>query len=353
MPEVPSCGNWPKASWLPVRSQSLTQTESFREMMPISRRQALKLTLPAAGLATTVWYPSTVTADSGYVPSGYTLSWSDEFNQLNLGNQTGKWLPYWGGWNVRHLAGNNDKGVKYADYETLPGGGTAGEMLRLAGQWGAGPFLHEVSNGTLKLRCFPVPSAMRNQIGFPYIGSMISGERMPAQRQGYWETRLRLPRMGTGLHFAVWLLNNRFEWPPEIDIVEMVGQHPERFFASTHIKNATPPPGTLYYAPNGASGWHVFGFEWTDQYMRWTVNGATVREHGALFSDHELYILFSWEIGSNWPGMPDGSTPWPGEAEIDYVRLYHRSPSSTIVSGDIAPTWPVSKVRGKKNKKLR
>lgn len=313
--------------------------------MQISRRQSLTTVLSVAGVAAAGCLPTVAKASNGHVPTGYELVWSDEFNQLDLGNQANKWLPYWGAWNVRHLADNEDKGVKYADYETLPGGGGAGEMLQQAGQWGTGPFLHEVSGGTLKLRCFPVPATMRSRVGFPYIGSMISGERLPAQRQGYWETRLRLTRIGRGLHFAVWLLNNKAEWPPEIDIVEMVGQHPERFSANTHVKNATPPPITFYNAPNGAAGWHVFGFEWTDQYMRWTVDGIKVREHGALFTNDELYILFSWEIGSKWPGLPDGTTPWPGEAEIDYVRLYRRAPSSPIQNGQVIPTMPTITTR--------
>jgi hypothetical protein len=294
--------------------------------MQISRRQALTALLPAAALAAKGSPGRAMAADgSSHVPAGYELVWSDEFQTLRLGDHDGAWLPYWGGWNVRHLAGNDDRGIKYADDESLPDGTVVGDMLRGTDSFGAGPFLHEVSNATLKLRCFPVPAATQRSLGFPYIASMISGENLPAQRQGYWETRLRLPRMGPGLHFAVWLLNNKFEWPPEIDIVEMVGQHPDMFAANIHLRSGMPPPITFYDAPNGAAAWHVFGFEWTDNTMRWTVDGRTVREHGALLTTDELYLLFSWEVGSNWPGMPNALTPWPAEAEVDYVRLYRRS----------------------------
>lgn len=280
--------------------------------------------LLAAGLAT----PGAALAASSQLPKDYQLVWSDEFSRLDLGNRAGAWLPYWQSWNVRHLAGNNDQAAKYADDEMLEGGITAGAMLEREGRWGDGPFLHEVSAGTLKLRAYPLSGAGRAKTsGFPFIASMISGERQPAQNHGYWETRLRINRLGDGLHLAVWLLNDKHEWPPEIDILEVVGLDPAKFTANSHIKGGGAPYISSYAAPNGANGWHVLGFEWTEDRMRWTVNGRTVREHENLYGDDRLYFLVSWEVGGNWAGKPTGNTPWPGEVEIDYVRLYEKGPA--------------------------
>lgn len=262
---------------------------------------------------------------SGLVPDGYRLAWHDEFDRLELGD--GGWQPFWPGWGVRHLEGNQDKAVKYADDETLPGGGTPRELIRADGRWTGGPMsLHEVSNGTLKLRAFPIAEKDRVATGgFPFLAAMISGEQSHAQLYGYWETRLRLPRLGIGQHFAVWLLPTTGGWPPEIDILEVVGQHPAKFSANSIYKDKTGiPPMTFYQAPAGADGWHIFGFEWTQAQMRWSVNGRTVREHASRPTDTPFYMLISWEIGSKWPGSPDASTPWPAEAEVDYVRIYQR-----------------------------
>ncbi len=272
-------------------------------------------------------------------PADYRLVWSDEFDTLNLGDRPGAWLPYWRTWGVRHLSGNNDQAGKFADDETLEGGITAGAMLAREGRWGDGPYLHEASGGTLKLRAYPLSSAGRAKtFGFPFIAAMISGERLPAQNQGYWETRLRINRLGDGMHLGVWLLNDEHEWPPEIDILEVVGLDPALFHANTHVREGEAPYITGYRAPNGRHGWHVFGFEWTDDRMRWTVDGKTVREHDNLYGDDRLYFLVSWEIGGNWPGMPTGNTPWPGEVEIDYVRLYEQAPAGQTVTSSPAPT---------------
>jgi hypothetical protein len=71
--------------------------------------------------------------------------------------------------------------------------------------------------------------------------------------------------------------------------------------------------------------------------MRWTVDGKTVREHENLYGDVRLYFLVSWEIGGKWPGMPTGNTPWPGEVEIDYVRLYEKVPAGQAATSSGTP----------------
>ena len=33
-------------------------------------------------------------------------------------------------------------------------------------------------------------------------------------------------------------------------------------------------------------------------------------------------MILNLAVGGNWPGNPDGSTPFPNEYIIDYVRVY-------------------------------
>ncbi len=259
-------------------------------------------------------------------PAGYTLAFEDGFDRLDLLPPSGvgrPWLPYWARWNVRHLAGNQDKAVKYGDAERLADGRLVGEVLRASGRWGVrAGYLHEVGGSTLKLRGYPLGADAGAFGGFPFVAAMLSGERVHAQRFGYWEVRLRVTRLGRGQHLAVWLLPTDGSWPPEIDIVEIVGQDPSTFHTNAH---GSPVGLASYRAPNGATGWHSFGFEWTPATMRWTCEGRVVREQASYITDKDLYPLVSWEIGSKWPGPTDASTPWPAEAELDHVRIYRRS----------------------------
>jgi hypothetical protein len=265
-------------------------------------------------------------APAAAAPPGYTLAFEDRFDRLDLLPPSGAsrpWLPYWARWNVRHLAGNQDKAVKYGDAEVLADGRLVGEVLRASGRWGARTgYLHEVGGSTLKLRGFPLGADAGAFGGFPFVAAMLSGERVHAQRWGYWEIRLRVTRLGRGQHLAVWLLPSDGSWPPEIDIVEMVGQDPATFHTNAH---GSPVGLASYRAPNGATGWHSFGFEWTPSVMRWFCEGRLVREQASYIADKELYLLVSWEIGSKWPGPTDASTPWPAEVELDHVRIHRRT----------------------------
>jgi len=265
------------------------------------------------------------TVGDRYVPQGYTLAFQDDFDRLDLlppSNVSRPWLPYWARWNVRYLAGNQDRSIKYGDAERLADGRLVGQVLRASGRWGERDgYLHEVGGSTLKLRGFPLGADAGAFGGFPYVAAMISGERVHAQRWGYWQIRMRVNRLGRGHHLAVWLLPVDGSWPPEIDIVEVVGHDPSIFYTNAHGSSTGL---ASYRAPNGAFGWHTFGFEWTPWSMRWTCEGQVVREQPSYIADKDLYFLISWEIGSKWPGSPDTSTPWPAEVEIDRVRIYRR-----------------------------
>ena len=258
--------------------------------------------------------PLAAEARSPHVPDGYELSFADEMDGNEL--DAGRWIGHWDRWSIRHLEGNGDRAIKAMDHERLDGEPTVAERLRL----GFGPrahYLHEVSDGTLKLRSYPLALPIS---GFPYAASMISSERSFAQHLGYWELRLRLNAIGKGHHLAVWLLPDDGGWPPEIDLLEVVGGDPH-FYA-----NARPDgPGLSSVRDDGEAGrWLVIGFEWNADAMIWTLDGETVREHAPVAVERPLYFLVTWEIGSRWPGPTDATTPWPGEIEIDYVRVYSR-----------------------------
>lgn len=264
------------------------------------------------------------TLPANRVPSGFTLAWQDDFvTPFAIDADPSRWSSYFRKWNVRFLAGNGDEGVKVHDDMIIASGRTAADALRSDGRWGSREhYLHEVSNGTLKLRAFPLAENMRSEFwGFPYVASMISGDRLPGDSYGYWEIRARINAIGKGQHLAFWLLPDDGSWPPEVDLLEVVGTNPKQYSANLHLPDGeSAPPMTFYSEPKNT--FHTIGFQWTPTLMRWTLDGKVVREHENYVIGRPFYILVSWEIGSYWPGKPDATTPWPAEAEIDYIRVY-------------------------------
>ncbi len=268
--------------------------------------------------------PAPAPVATGGPPAGYTLAWSDEFNSLSLGGPaSGKnWAPYFTGWNVRYLAGNSDDAVKAGDYEQLVNGrSTAGDALSQTGLWGSrSGYLHEIMGGQLALRGYPVPSGQQSAFwGKPYVASMISGQPSFSQRYGYWEVRLRLTNVSQGHHFAVWLMPTDNSWPPEIDMLEVVGLDPSKYHMTSH---GSSNDQLVWFHPSDPTGWHTLGFLWTPDRMTWYLDGEAKKSIANYVTNKNFYFMMSWEMASNWPGNPDGTTRWPAEVAVDYVRIY-------------------------------
>lgn len=258
------------------------------------------------------------------MPPGYELTFADDFDRLDLDNgesaePDGTWLTYWHGWGVRHLKGNHDRALKADGSFRGTGGPTLAEH---------GIVLHEVTeDGTLKLYGRETPRPIRIQFhNAPYLGGMISGERSFAQHLGYWEMRLRINRVSRGHHWAVWLLPDDGSWPPEIDLLEVIGSNPgngsdaQKFF----FNSIGPDHGeiTRIDPPNGIDAWYTLGFLWTPADLRWYLDGEEVRHRPNDLGDQRFYFLITPEIAGRWPGQPDAFTKWPMEIEVDYVRVY-------------------------------
>lgn len=291
----------------------------------VSALQEAAATASGSGLAT---QQGASQQTPGHVPADYCLVWQDEFNELTL-DARAPWSSYFRIYNVRHLAGNSDDGVKLHDDMVLPNGTTVATALRQDGRWGNRKhFLHDPSDGTLKMRAFPLSAEMRPQFwGFPYVASMISADLAPGQVYGYWEIRARVNAIGPGHHLAFWLLPDDGAWPPEVDIFEVVGPQPKTFAANLHLPAGQQKPDMTFYSePPTPDGFHTFGFEWTPTNMRWLIDGKVIRSHANYLPNKPLHTLLSWEIASKWPGDPNQTTPWPAEVEIDYVRVYKKRP---------------------------
>ncbi len=285
--------------------------------------------------------PAWSTSPSPYLPDGYRLTFADEFDQPSFdldydGGET--WISGWKAWGTRALAGNSDDAFKMFDderFNNMQAG--IGDYLREEGAWGDRPsYLHDVSDGTIKLRSYPMPEAARPELWqYTHVAGMLSTELSFAQQYGYFEVRARFNSFSKGMHFTFWTLAKEPKWPPEIDIIDVIYKDPLQFNSSHGGKADKYEPQTKdgyvnwYDPPNGDFfDWHVWGMEWTKDDIRIFIDGIEVY-HEANFIDEPMYFLASWEIAGNWPGDPDETTVWPGEVEIDYVRIYERASSAT------------------------
>ena len=276
---------------------------------------------PCAGLGLAVCLASGSSAAEPLKtsPDGRRLvvTFNDEFNSFD------RWRDGKGVWrttfrdgkadddyNVRTLRSNKELEL-YVDPETRPHGAQGGPAL------GLNPF--SVGGGSLTIITDRAPAALAPQLGgFRYTSGLISTQPSFAQTYGYFEMRAKLPS-GKGVWPAFWLLPADFDWPPEIDVMESVGD-PSKVYVTAHSKTAKDGGTEVSVSPKD---FHTYAVSWGPDMLVWFVDGREVKRLPTPSDMHKpMYMLANVALGGDWAGAPDASTPFPVRYVIDYIRAY-------------------------------
>jgi Glycosyl hydrolases family 16 len=238
-------------------------------------------------------------------PPGFSrLVWSDEFSGSTINSANWGFDLGGGGW------GNNE----------LQNYTSRSENARIV-------------NGML------VIEARRENFG----GNAFTSARLKTQgKQSFgintWvEARINAPE-GQGIWPAFWMLGNSIStvgWPScgEIDIMEIQGQNPFRNFGTIHWANMNGQHvsfGSIFNSSSSLSAdFHTFAISRTGSSIKWYVdriqygeaniaNGvnSTSEFQGAFF------IILNVAVGGNFVGSPDGSTVFPQQVQVDWVRVW-------------------------------
>jgi beta-glucanase (GH16 family) len=82
--------------------------------------------------------------------------------------------------------------------------------------------------------------------------------------------------------------------------------------------------GSYWEAPKRfAEEFHVFGFEWGMEELRWFVDGILVRTVQNTHWHQPLYLIFDSETMPEWFGMPEDAD-LPSTFSVEYVRTWKR-----------------------------
>lgn len=149
---------------------------------------------------------------------------------------------------------------------------------------------------------------------------------------GRVEVRAKLP-YGQGFWPAIWLLPRTAPWPAggEIDIMEARGDRPWGVSSALHWgwdePNHQHVANWYESGANFQQGFHTYAVEWDVGTVGFFVDGV---EHFRLYEPAvgipgtPKSIVLNLAVGGNFSGYPDGSTPFPSQFEIDYVRVWQR-----------------------------
>ena len=215
-----------------------------------------------------------------------------------------------------------------------------------------------VANGTLKLQARKENAVAWNGKTYNYTSGMVStggrqGEKAPGFtfKYGYAEARVKVPA-GQGLWPAFWTLPANYDWPPEIDVMEIIGDEPNVTHMHYHYLDGAGThrgPGASWAGPDFSADWHTFGVDWQPGSLVWYVDGVERHRFTSSFVTAEpQYLLLNLAVGGNWPGSPDSSTAFPSDYLVDYVRVWDRfgTAGSTPTTSAPAPSGYAAAVAG-------
>lgn len=268
--------------------------------------------------------------------TGYTLSFSDEFDTMSIGwpssNVTTKWTS-----KPAHGAGFGDATFSnQGAYE--PGH----------------PF--SIVNSALRITCKQINGVWRSGL----ISSVCKSTAYPegfgfSQAMGYWEARMKFPA-GSGVWPGFWLLGmGRLktvrEQVAEIDIVEYYCRPIDQFSEVLHIWSPTGAKvnGQQYMHATGSNlttAFHTYSVMIKDDFISYYWDGilkwqvATPPE-----AKKPMWMMAEYAIGAGWP--IDAAAINNSYTDIDYIRVYAPPAGGTPVTLPAGIKKITAKISGK------
>jgi len=250
------------------------------------------------------------------------MTFDDEFNNLSSSpdGSSGTWTTVYpfGVEAARTLPANNE-----AEYYSDP-------------SVGGNPF--SVSGGVLTVSATPAAPGS-NPYGLPYDSGVISTHDSFAQQYGYFKMRAQLPA-GAGLWPAFWMIPKNDSFSSELDVLEQLGNDPKTIYQTVHdwAGGDAATGQKISSVTDTSAGFHTYGVDWEPDTTTFYKDGKPLGSVATPASMRTPMIMMAnLAVGGagSWPGAPDGSTKFPAQMQVDYVRAYATA-NTVNVSGRAA-----------------
>ncbi len=194
-----------------------------------------------------------------------------------------------------------------------------------------------LDSGALVLR------AIKENVG----GRNYTSAKLTTRMKGDWlygrvEVRARLNK-GKGMWPAIWMMPTDDAyggWPSsgEMDIMELLGHEPAKVYGTIHWSSGGHQQQGSSKSLAGATfadDYHVFGYEWSAGKQNWFIDDVQyfTTAKGQPF-DKRFYLILNVAVGGGWPGNPDGTTAYPNDMAVDWVRVYAKGDGSALGGRD-------------------
>lgn len=258
-----------------------------------------------------------------------TLTYSQDFDTL----------PLWDGTSGLDTSGGPQWSIHVTSTGTRPFNQEQQWYVRADQPDGSAlPNPFRVHDGILTITAAPSDLSLLQDLGDqPYTSGMVNTFHSFSQTYGYFEMRAELPA-GQGFWPAFWLLPADGSWPPEIDVMEMLGHDPGTLYTTVHSLAPGQTPGNhtmsqgISAVADMSGGYHTYGVDWQPDTLTFYFDGQEIyRTPTPAGLDKPMYMIANLAVGGSWPGDADASTPFPAQMNIDYMRAYQASPGAAAL----------------------
>jgi beta-glucanase (GH16 family) len=184
-----------------------------------------------------------------------------------------------------------------------------------------------IADGKLDIVAEPLKEDLRQFAwGRSYTSGLLTTKASFSQVYGLFEIRAKLPK-GKGLWPAFWLLPENRAWPPEIDVLEVLGDNTKKLYVSWHsnVGGKHTADAKAIDVPDMSEDFHTYSVVWEKDSLMWFFDDVQVASKATPEDFHlPMYMLINLAVGGGWPGSPDKTTQFPAKYTIDWVRAYAR-----------------------------
>lgn len=294
-----------------------------KNILTESRVNTLKFRTHSSSVEVKITQETSTTGEAMFVPEGYKLFWSDEFDGPSLNTdwwtcETGRGSNGWGNAELQYYT-NRTENVDVRD----------GKLVITARK--------ENYQGAT------ATSARLITLGKVYF------------KYGYVTASIKLPKTANGLWPAFWMMGNDFQskgWPNcgETDILEMGNVGGINNGTQEKFLNGAchwGEPGHAYYGPSYTNSYsvqdgqfHTFTCIWDENQIAMYIDldtnpnakpyfKMTVKDFGDNEFRKDNFILLNLAVGGNFPQIWDinqvtALSNGPAEMEVDYVRVFQK-----------------------------
>jgi len=292
--------------WSAIPHSSFTRV--FNRLPAGLCRATICTLIRVAALVGVALFPIFASAQSN---PGWTLAWSDEFSQPD---------------------GSSPDSTKWG-YDTGGGGWGNSELEN---------YTTRTNNVRIVNGQLIIEARQESYQGSSYTSARLKTQNKISWAYGRLEARIKIPR-GQGIWPAFWTLGTNItsvNWPTcgEVDIMENIGKEPTQVHGTAHGPGYSGGSGIggPYSLPGNATfadAFHVYAIEWTTNSIKWFVDGvqyfsiapASLPSGTSWVFTAPQFVLLNLAVGGQWPGNPDGTTVFPQQMVVDYVRVYAAS----------------------------